>query len=90
MPSLAICVLAEDLDLQAQRFQALDPGGEFFRMQDVGRLGDQVAAEQDGVGDGLQAGEGLPGLGRIGGGDLDHATEGFFSAFSVVRYLSKR
>jgi hypothetical protein len=59
-------------------------------MQDVGRLGDQVAAEQDGVGDGFRAANAFWALAGSAAATLTTLTEGFFSAFSVVRYLSKR
>jgi hypothetical protein len=90
MPSLAICASPRISTSRPRALQALHAGGEFLRMQDVGRLGDQVAAEQDGVGDGFQGGERLLGLGRIGGGHLDHADRRLLLGLLVVRYLSKR
>jgi hypothetical protein len=59
---LAHLLLAQDLDLEAERLQRLDAAGELFGIEDVGRLGDEVAREVDGVGDGVQ------GLERGGGG----------------------
>jgi hypothetical protein len=46
-------LLAEDFDLQTERLQRLDPSGEFRRIEHIGGLGHQIAAERDGVGQGL-------------------------------------
>jgi hypothetical protein len=42
--------LAQHLDLEAQPLQGLDPIGELVRVQNVGRLGHQVAGEGHPVG----------------------------------------
>jgi hypothetical protein len=55
-------------------------------MQDVGRLGDEVAAELDGVGQGGQRGDRRPWRPpHQSTPTLMVAIDGFFSAFSVVR-----
>ncbi len=49
MPELLHLLFAEDLDLEAQLGQLLHPPGELLGIEDVGRLGDEVAGEDDGV-----------------------------------------
>ena len=62
---------AEDLDLDAELGQRLAAFRAFDRRQHVGRFADQVAGQEDAVGDRLHRREGGLGLGGIGDGDGD-------------------
>ena len=63
-------LLAQDLDRQAQGLQGLNPPCELGRIEDVGRLGDEVAGEDDGVRQGRKSRHGLGGGGGMGRHDL--------------------
>ena len=62
--------LAQDLDRQAQGLKGLNPPCELGGVEDVGRLGDEVAGEDDGVRQGRKSRHGLGGGGGMGRHDL--------------------
>ena len=91
MPSFAHFLFAQDLHLQTQGGELLDAARELFGIEYVRRFGDEVPGEHDRVGQPVETLERLfRRLGIIH--DHQHALglDGFFSGFSVVRYLSKR
>ena len=64
-------LFAEDLDFETMLGELLDPARKFLGEEDVGRLGDQVAGEDDGVGKRIQRFKRLGGGFWIIDGDLD-------------------
>jgi hypothetical protein len=58
-------LFTEDLDLQAEGLERLDPFGELDRIEDVRRLGDQIAGEVDRLAQRLQRR-----VRRLRGGDI--------------------
>ena len=65
MPSLAISFVVEHLDLDPELGKGLRRRREALRIDDVGRLGDEIAREEYAVCDARQR---LEGLARPGGG----------------------
>ncbi len=74
--------LVEDVDFDAELFELLGTLGEFFRIEDVGRLVDETTGEQNALGHRLAALGGALGRGRIFHRDRNrHGLAGFVILF---------
>ena len=74
MPSFFIALTSSTSTSDAELLQRAGAAGEFFRIEHVGRLVDQIARHHDAVGDRLARREGLARRGDVGDRDRDACT----------------